>query len=206
MISGVIVSNPKLIGYTGYDCSRRWCPYGDDPETDGQPEVQELSCDMDSGNFTLAYKGQTTSNLSYNSTLTQVENALMNLTTIGEVRIESPSPWICPVYPQQENATITFLTDLGDLPLVSVATSGAGASGGITVKELRKGTKENAECSNRGNCDTANGKCYCIEGYSSSNGRGGKGDRGDCGKVEALSIATVEVVSVDNEAKADYEI
>jgi hypothetical protein len=33
-ISGVLVDNSMSVGYTGYDCSRQWCPTGDDPLTE----------------------------------------------------------------------------------------------------------------------------------------------------------------------------
>ena len=34
------------------------------------------------------------------------------------------------------------------------------------VEETVKGTSENAECSNRGNCDTQTGLCGCFAGYT----------------------------------------
>lgn len=45
------------IGFTGYDCSQRICPKGDDPLTTGQVnEVQLLKCTASTGTFVLYYK------------------------------------------------------------------------------------------------------------------------------------------------------
>ena len=43
------------------------------------------------------------------------------------------------------------------------ATDGAAK---LTITELVKGTKENAECSNRGLCDYSTGLCKCFKGYT----------------------------------------
>lgn len=44
-----------------------------------------------------------------------------------------------------------------------------------------KGTKEDAPCSNRGQCNMDTGTCECYDGYYTSNGDLGAGQRGDCG-------------------------
>jgi hypothetical protein len=51
----------------------------------------------------------------------------------------------------------------------------------IAVNETKKGTKENAECSNRGYCDYSTGQCQCLPGFSSSAGNDTTGIRRDCG-------------------------
>jgi hypothetical protein len=45
-------------GFTGYDCSLRTCPTGDDPKTTGQHfEQQALTCTADGGFFKLTFRG-----------------------------------------------------------------------------------------------------------------------------------------------------
>lgn len=55
------------------------------------------------------------------------------------------------------------------------------------VKEEVQGTKEDVECSNRGVCDHATGRCDCYAGFASSDGTlDNVGIRGDCGFQEKL--------------------
>ena len=84
-------------------------------------------------------------------------------------------------------ASVTFTQALGDLPLMTTGGTGS-LSGGATlfVSEITKGNKENSECSNRGNCDSATGQCKCYYGHTSSDGNGNGGSRGDCGHINPL--------------------
>eukprot|EP01036_Dinobryon_divergens_P028154 gene28154-37053_t len=84
--------------------------------------------------------------------------------------------------------TVEFLQTFGSLPLMQV-----------------DGTKENAECSNRGVCETSNGvclcssdfetsngynaegECSCFTGFGSSDGKSGSGTKRDCGYLEPLA-------------------
>ena len=89
---------------------------------------------------------------------------------------------------------MTFMENSGDIPMLGIhycfdygdrqcsqpdgsfqdANGKAAAPwGGPTVKfaklsiaEAVKGTKENAECSNRGMCDYSTGLCKCFQGYT----------------------------------------
>jgi hypothetical protein len=55
------------------------------------------------------------------------------------------------------------------------------------VEEETRGTKEDVECSNRGVCDRATGRCDCYAGFASSDGTlDAVGERGDCGYQEPL--------------------
>ena len=71
--------------------------------------------------------------------------------------------------------TIEFLQDFGDLPLLVAgvsklthSTSGIAAS--VSVEEAVKGTKESADCSGRGVCDTDDRLCTCEVEFDTSNG------------------------------------
>jgi hypothetical protein len=77
--------------------------------------------------------------------------------------------------------SIGFLTNFGDLPLMSVTNSLSGGSDSIYVVESAKGTKENALCSMHGECNFDTGLCKCFDGWRSSDGFGNTGTRGDCG-------------------------
>jgi hypothetical protein len=71
-------------GHTGYDCSQKTCPYGDDPATfDDHVEVQLLTCNADSGTFTLTFRQEETRALYANSTADDIRNALMELSTFS---------------------------------------------------------------------------------------------------------------------------
>jgi len=61
-----------------------------------------------------------------------------------------------------------------------------GTSGIVRVRQKEAGTRENAQCSNHGYCDTANGLCTCFNGFLSSDGIGNFGLRGDCGHKSAF--------------------
>lgn len=75
-------------------------------------------------------------------------------------------------------ASVTFKTELGNLPPMSVATSDGVV---IEVAEIVAGTKLDAECSRHGYCDSTAGECICFEGWGSSDGDGNIGHRLDCG-------------------------
>ena len=69
---------------------------------------------------------------------------------------------------------------LDDVSFCTIVHPNNGASfvGGCSqVRELQRGTKENAVCSNRGVCDRATGLCKCFRGFS----------RHDCSVVEGLT-------------------
>merc|ERR1712196_181129 len=55
---------------SGPGCSLTNCTVGDNPMTDGDKEVQQLTCDATSGTFTLTFRGQTTTAIAYNAVAT----------------------------------------------------------------------------------------------------------------------------------------
>jgi hypothetical protein len=125
-VSGWRLENPKLGGWTGYDCSRRWCPTGDDPQTHGNYEVQVIGCQNTTENFTVTFRGETT--IPIDGRLvneSDIKAALEGLTTIGEVDVEFPRDYKVGCHPDFGDPfyfmgiEVTFLTELGDLPLMT---------------------------------------------------------------------------------------
>jgi hypothetical protein len=100
-----------VIGFTGYDCSLRTCPSGDDPGTyEDHVEVQMLQCigefhsfislsyehcwllsratfAADDGYFTLSFRQAVTGRLNVNITATELKYALQNLTTLTKLSV-----------------------------------------------------------------------------------------------------------------------
>lgn len=177
--------------YTGFDCSLRTCPYGDDPESLNQfDEVQEITCSADSSisaSFVLSFRDQTTSQLFPSSTLSQLKEALESLSTVGKVRLEYaslyPTDTICDTIGHTIN--VTFLTKHGNLPLIKANLVNFSE---LSVSKHRSGTKEMLECSGRGLCNRETGFCECFEGYGSSDGTGKIGYLGDCGYREPFTL------------------
>lgn len=178
-------------GYSGYDCSQRTCPTGDDPATINQfDETQILACtDADlKGTIVLNFRQAVSAPLSPLATSAQVRAALMAMVTtdnvypVGEVSVERLDPTktdqLCTESGSQ--LAVTFLSVHGDLPLITVSSN---YIDNIDVTEYIAGSKETLECSGRGMCDRSNGLCTCFQGYGSSNGHGDKGTQGDCGHL-----------------------
>ena len=169
--------------FTGYDCSERKCPTGDDPSTDGVNEVQTLSCQGTSGGFYVTFRDQITSTLiPYSATAAEFKIALEALSTINGVDIAIASgSTIC--QDPSVDTTITFTQELGDVPLMIIRGSTVTSA---TVGLTTDGTKENVECSARGLCDRTTGICNCFAQYVSSDGNDNYGTRADCGMRDAL--------------------
>ena len=116
--------------WTGYDCSQRVCPLGDDPYTTGQVDaVQQLSC-LDStgmGSFVLTFREESTPIFSGSVTAADLTAILEALPTVGKVHIAPLSSktveavdMLCT--PEGNNFLVTFLTQHGDLPLIQFKT------------------------------------------------------------------------------------
>jgi hypothetical protein len=152
-------------------------------------EQQNLACvdDDGAGTVVLDYKGQLTTSISVGATAEDVRDALEALSNIRYVTVTNAtdSQMLCDTTANGGGGfTVTFLTEHGDLPLISVESSTGDAA--ITITEVTKGTKENAVCSDRGICDESTGDCVCFPGYASSNGMGGAGTIADCGSLESI--------------------
>lgn len=71
-------------GYTGYDCSEKTCPTGDDPFTyNDHVEVQLLTCTATAGTFKLTFREKTTRPIRFDATANDIRNALMELPTFS---------------------------------------------------------------------------------------------------------------------------
>ena len=189
LCQGSIFHGPLLgdvSDFLPHDCKRMSCPTGDDPyTTDQSDEIQTLNCDATSGTLTLTFRGETTSYVQYNDNLATLKSKLESLSTITGVNVQSNdgSDSVC-VGGGTTNVDIRFTHQFGDLPLITLDTSSlSGFSTTPTVTESTKGTKEEAECSNRGHCDRTRGRCKCFDGVCSSDGSGNLGQRGDCGFI-----------------------
>mmetsp|Transcript_8641 Transcript_8641/g.11395 ORF Transcript_8641/g.11395 Transcript_8641/m.11395 type:complete len:666 (-) Transcript_8641:165-2162(-) len=166
-------------GYRGYDCSLRTCPYGDDPLTlDQVNEIQAITCTGDSGSFILTFREASTVEISYDSTASDVEGYLNALATIEIVEVTSDESTVCTS--SGNTFYVEFHMPTSDVPDLEIVNDGLDS---ITISEYQKGTKEYAECSNRGICDTDTGDCDCFEGMGSSDGMGDVGNRGDCAYI-----------------------
>jgi hypothetical protein len=172
-------------GWTSFDCSVRECPYGDDPVTTGQVnEEQQVTCICTGtcgGGLMLSFRGEATALLAHDAGAVDVKAALEALEGIRSVAVGLAGA-LCG--DGSAPLTVTFTGDPGDLPPLRLAYSSLTSSGAaptVAVAQLVAGTRERAECSNRGRCNRDAGACVCDDGFTSSDGAGGEGTAGDCG-------------------------
>lgn len=75
-------------GYSGYDCSLRDCPRGNDVGTyEDSVEIQVLQCIADGGEFVLKFRQAETVRLMHNATDLEVEKALEALSTLTDLNV-----------------------------------------------------------------------------------------------------------------------
>ena len=178
----------------GPACSLRRCAGGVDPHSCGEAaalEVQRLSCTASAGSFALSFRGRSTGPLDFSATHAEVAAALQALPSVGLVAVTQEEATMdgtgaCGASTPRAT-TVTFLTELGDLPPLRADTrrlfSAAPEGPLLAVEEVEKGAGVVAECAGRGVCDTSAGLCACAASYASSNGLRLPGRRGDCGSV-----------------------
>lgn len=109
-------------GFTGYDCSQRQCPRGDDPMTGGtrtytqEDEQRHFKCTYSSigGTFSFTFRSAKTVDLLHTSTRAQVEAALLKLVTINKVTVEFSAAADQACTTSGDNViTVTFVTEHG---------------------------------------------------------------------------------------------
>lgn len=179
-------------GWTGFDCSERLCAFGDDPVTTGQvDEEQEVTCTCDgtcTGSVALSFRDETTALLPFDSDAATVEAALEALATIGDVSVSLTGD-LCA--DGTNPLSVTFIGNAGNVPSLRLAYSSLNSSSAtptVDFSEVTAGTREYAECNNRGRCNRVAGMCECDDGYKSSNGLGAEGTTGDCGFLNTTTI------------------
>ena len=187
-VSGVHTANDDFVGgWTGYDCSLRRCPFGDDPRTDDDvSEIQTVRCSLPGKDtFTVTFRGDTSRPISANATDAQIKWALENMTTLQEVHVSiNPGERACQTRWDgndwrhgSSGFNVTFISQVGDVPLLTTSPPS-------NVTETVKGTKENLECGRQGYCDHESGLCRCLKGFVGSDGDGNPGRRRDCGRID----------------------
>lgn len=80
------------LGYTGYDCSLRVCPSGDDPLTTGgtAQEMQLLRCTADNtsgGHIVLYFNGKQSASIPVDASTTVLKTALETIPNVDEVDV-----------------------------------------------------------------------------------------------------------------------
>jgi hypothetical protein len=191
-----------LIRYSGFDCSLRNCPTGDDPltgiisDSNGLQfnEKQSIECKATSGYFTVTFKGATTEHINFDDKREVVAAKINALPTITEVDITYLTQSTTKACTSLGNTiTVEFIQDFGDQPLMLVDAAHLAhwqkEELVLRVEEEQVGTKENLPCSGRGFCDVAAGFCGCFLGYATGDGYGKVGTRGDCSFPESSITA-----------------
>lgn len=172
-------------GYSGYDCSRRDCPKGDDPLTSSQNnDAQLLECHADIGTFTLTYGRQTTLPISVDASVSQVMDAINALSSVDGVAVSWTSGIDRVCVSSGNLIQVTFLQNFGDLPLLIPDGKHLGQTSGvetpiITSMKVVTGDKESDVCSMHGTCDEDKGVCDCLDEWATSDGYGNAGTRGE---------------------------
>ena len=179
---------------TGYDCSLKTCPYAYNPRKtllansnsttrDEMLEKQLLFCSATDGYFRLSFKGEYSEDLyAPNVTLSDLEDALERIQTVGDLLIESVSSSSSLFCSSASNITVTFLRNFGNLPLLELSSEHSLQGGSLSIYAMQDGWDDSfEECGGYGLCNTTNGTCSCFGQGRSSDGVGEyQGTMGDC--------------------------
>jgi hypothetical protein len=107
----------------------------------GGHEVQTLNCTATGGTFSLTHGGQTTSALAFEATATQVQTALVALSTIVSATV-SFSTGAAACSGTGVGMVVTFTGSNADEVLLTKDVSSLSSGGTITVAETKKGGRE----------------------------------------------------------------
>lgn len=171
-------------GYTGFDCSLRVCPHGDDPlTTSGEyDEIQLLRCKASvssAGHIVLYFDGRASSDIPPASPAYALERALKTISLIEEIEVSyTVGTTLCRDDGFDNIVHITFTHNPGPLPPLVAETYDMDPSSVVEIAATPsfgmltdhngvdhfsvKGNKESEECSNRGICDQETGTCNCF--------------------------------------------
>jgi len=167
-----------LSGFTASDFTLSQAAQDSRIKVDGYPsvtpvsEVQTLtlSSTTNGGSFKLTYKGQTTADIPYNATYTDVQNALELLSNVnaGDITVYSDGPISSnPPVPM----TFTFSDTLGDVPILLVDSSLTGPSTPtVTITETTKGVLDYISRSSNTIDDVIYGVALHLHNTTDANG------------------------------------
>lgn len=177
-------------GYTGYDCSLRTCPFGDDAVAGSSATVdsQTYTCSGSSGSFVARIFGFVTESIAYNANAATIVAALKALPPIGGVSVSFSTGSVVCGSGSAITTTIQWTHVPGDVPQLTFPVNTAGIAFGSTTVD---GTSTSTECSSRGLCTRTGasaGLCVCETGFSSSDGTSTNtiGTAGDCSRISSV--------------------
>lgn len=225
MVSGISAGGKPQPGWTGYDCSQRRCPAGDNVNerhtlTEHKLEVQRIVCTAAAASidtFYLTLYGQISGAIYASYTASQIKDAIEKMKSVGNVTISFPHSYddaivtACSVAHDTSDGgfLVQFDTELGDVPLVTASSSAILSS--VAVAEYVKGSALNLECGGpeMGYCHRDTGLCECTLYQYSSDAQNGIGNRGDCGyhyKEYVDAVSTTSTVTIQGDTNRGSQV